>query len=669
MLGVLGIFKARGTKVFSDFASGPAEVAGGSITSMLPIKCAMHSQIYGPFLLNMALPLLLPMIASVLLVPMIASEHFRRKTRNGRAAPVYKGKFNLPRWLAVCKVLRAPMDADDVAEWSDKFHPTQRLSGVTVFVLFTLYPTLVASIASLYNCTAEIDGVAYLVADLTVECYKGVHIAFLVFASVGAMIYAVGIPAAVGLAVTVHFPLKCENKKLTCRCVRRESREYDTISMRSRFAFLFNGYDTNRSGAVVAWEALVMLRKLTVTLAGSMIKDPYLQILVALLILVVSCISTAYVQPYETEWLNLLDILGLFALIVIQIFSIFYFYVAAAAAPFADPVLIESVVTVMLFLVSAIVILIFLGFLFSENIRLRKTCAAKRSDVFAVASAEQTRVTLAAVAPDAGGNLWCHPNGVAVQIPPKLVDGVLWIWPEQEGIAVAVSTTDVELLLRVQNVKVLPSGSKFRLVDKTSRTFSEIQTIAQDVGGVLCCCGKAAAADRVDAVGRGVAMQVVNQQNPRREAAARVVADLEQSAGSSDSSSDSSSSDGESDDEGGAVTVGHPTPDWTRHWHETHAAYYWQHTNADGEGTQASQWTEPTFEETAAQNKLAGKAAAVTVGHPTVDWTRHWHDTHATYYWQHTGADGQGTQTSQWTEPTSEETVAQNKLAGERLLH
>ena len=131
--------------------------------------------------------------------------------------------------------------------------------------------------------------------------------------------------------------------------------------------------------------------------------------------------------------------------------------------------------------------------------------------------------------------------------------------------------------------------------------------------------------------------------------------------------------DGAVEDDGAAATegatVGHPTSDWTRHWHDDHAAYYWQHTDTDGQGTHESQWTEPTSEETAAQNTLAGKDtavtedAAVTVGHPTADWTRHWHDGHTRYYWQHTDADGEGTHNSQWTEPTPEESVAANKLA------
>ena len=64
MLGVLGIFKAKGTDVFNEVASRPAEVVGGSFTSLLPIKCALNSQIYGPFLITMLLPFVLLIVAA-----------------------------------------------------------------------------------------------------------------------------------------------------------------------------------------------------------------------------------------------------------------------------------------------------------------------------------------------------------------------------------------------------------------------------------------------------------------------------------------------------------------------------------------------------------------------------------------------------------------------------
>ena len=188
MLGVLGIFKAKGTAIFNEAASRPAEVVGGSVTSMLPIKCALQSQIYGPFLLTMALPFLLLSLAGLLLIPKYLGEKAMQKKRVGQVAPRFKVRCNLPRCIGCCRAMRKPMTAADIEEWRSPFAPTQRLAGVAVFLIFSLYPSLVAAIASIFNCTAPIDGVQYLVADLTVVCYEEWHIAFVIFAIIGAVV-------------------------------------------------------------------------------------------------------------------------------------------------------------------------------------------------------------------------------------------------------------------------------------------------------------------------------------------------------------------------------------------------------------------------------------------------------------------------------------------------
>ena len=100
MLGVLGVFKAKGTDVFNEVASRPAEVVGGSFTSVLPIKCALHSQVYGPFLLTMFLPFILLGVAALLMIPKILVEMMMRKGRADKEAPVFKGKVNMPRCLS-----------------------------------------------------------------------------------------------------------------------------------------------------------------------------------------------------------------------------------------------------------------------------------------------------------------------------------------------------------------------------------------------------------------------------------------------------------------------------------------------------------------------------------------------------------------------------------------
>jgi hypothetical protein len=97
-----------------------------------------------------------------------------------------------------------------------------------------------------------------------------------------------------------------------------------------------------------------------------------------------SCVATAYVQPYETAWLNLLDTLGLFALIVTQILSIVYFYAAQAAHPFMDPGAIELIVTLVLFALNVAVMLVFLVCWVSEMANVRDALRKARSDVLKV---------------------------------------------------------------------------------------------------------------------------------------------------------------------------------------------------------------------------------------------------------------------------------------------
>ena len=136
MVGVLGIFKAKGTKVFNELVARPSEIIGGSLTSLLPIKCALQSQIYGTFLLNMTLPLILLVVAALIMIPTALVEKRIREGRGARVAPVFKGVANIPRRLAFHTVMRSPMTADDIAEWRGPFYPMKRFAGIVVFLLF-----------------------------------------------------------------------------------------------------------------------------------------------------------------------------------------------------------------------------------------------------------------------------------------------------------------------------------------------------------------------------------------------------------------------------------------------------------------------------------------------------------------------------------------------------
>ena len=255
-----------------------------------------------------------------------------------------------------------------------------------------------------------------------------------------------------------------------------------------------------------------MLRKLAVTLAGSTIKDPYLQILAALLILVASCVATAYVQPYETAWLNLMDTISLFALIVTQIFSILYFYTSTSTNTFADSKDIEISVTCVLFVVNALVVVVFGGLFCVEVAGLRNKWHERRSAVFKVANAAQTRTALLAGAECnvvTNDQRWCHPNGVAVQEAPVRGATGIWIWIDPVDNSVAASRDAPELLLLVESAQSLRVGADFRWVHSKTLIFSTKQTKPRDVGG--CACGAGAAVDNTMVADDDVELNFTNE--------------------------------------------------------------------------------------------------------------------------------------------------------------
>ena len=532
--------------------SRPAEIVGGSISSLLPIKCFLNSQSYAPFIINMLLPPVVVALAALVLVPTTFVEHALRAHRDdaGVEAPAFKGKFNIPDFLACWRVLRQPMTEGDVAAWRAPFVWTGRLAGVAVFALFFLYPTLVASIASIFNCSAPVSGKRYLLADLTVVCNEGGHIALIFFACIGGAVYAIGIPVAVVIATALKTPLVCHGAanaetgirpwaRPRCVCARRDQAKYAAADVRTRFGFLYHGYATDRSGAIVAWEALVMLRKLAITLVGSAVSDvrsmrttcrccparggirvplsarssafrsppsslrripafrgtpphqPYLQILWALLILVASFGATAFFAPYEIDFLNALDVAGLFALIVTQIFSIVYFYAETAKRPFMDKGTLEVLVTLTLFLVNIAVILVFFVAFVSEALGLREKLRQRGKRIVRIV-AEHDAGREADIAGAEDGYWWHHPSGVAVRTPPVELhdaDGTpcdAWVWHGEDG-GIVSSTGLPELLQDVDGLAALEVEEEYRWMHPTTHRVSAPATRYRDVGGCLCC--------------------------------------------------------------------------------------------------------------------------------------------------------------------------------------
>jgi hypothetical protein len=111
MLTVLGVFKARGTALFNELVQRPAAIVGGGVSSALPLKCLLNSQIYGSFMLNMATPILACIITALLIGPVWIAKRVieaMRASRPPRQAP--KEKVNI---LCCCRT-------ETLEEWEKK---------------------------------------------------------------------------------------------------------------------------------------------------------------------------------------------------------------------------------------------------------------------------------------------------------------------------------------------------------------------------------------------------------------------------------------------------------------------------------------------------------------------------------------------------------------------
>ena len=493
MLGVLGVFKARGTRLYNEIVGETSEVAGGGVAKIHAISCLSMQTlgpgalVYAQFLIQMLLPVAAACFVAIVLIPTyLVSRGIDRRRKAKRlhlvefssaelaalTAPSRKPQLDVdsrcwcglpyralmqcsactipttPRddenWLRrakrqrphaplertvigvkreTChsmawpvlfsmKCCRLPTTEDERAAWrvdyvmalmKRNFHPGRRFVSVMVLVVYSLYPTLVSASASIFNCTASIQGKRYLVADLNQICYEGAHLGFIVCAGFGLALYCIGVPLT--LAWLILFEMcKCgaapkfsgaatdvaaQTKRLRCYCKLRSTLHFRLSSMRERFGLLVAGYDTSRGLLVMAWEPLVvMLRKLCVTLAGVFPSDPTLQLMLAILILVSSLTLQALVQPYESTLLNVLDTVSLASLVFTQVVSILYLYFSTSNDLGAAELerLEFATTTVLLFLNAAVIALLFGAFaikFLQEKLPLlfqllERVCAAKR---------------------------------------------------------------------------------------------------------------------------------------------------------------------------------------------------------------------------------------------------------------------------------------------------
>jgi hypothetical protein len=261
LLSCLLLFRRHGTSLFHEVVHVAAGAASGSAVGLFPLSCLVG----GGFWVRFAAILLSPIIMCVVVWGVAWLRH-RRDTSLGA-----------------------------------------RIQAMCLFVLFTLYPTLVATVASAFRCTTPVAGLhsSYLEADVRVVCGSSEHVAGLVVAVIAGLVYGVGFPLVVCVVVLHGFG------------------RLRVPDFAMRFSFLYDGYRLD-SRLLAAWEAVVLLEKYALVLVSAVITNSTTQQVAGALVLLVTLAVQLEARPFAVARHNRIAAALLLSLCVTQVLCIFY---------------------------------------------------------------------------------------------------------------------------------------------------------------------------------------------------------------------------------------------------------------------------------------------------------------------------------------------------------
>ena len=168
-----------------------------------------------------------------------------------------------------------------------------------VLMLFLCYPMLVRLSLSSLQCP-NINGQAYLMADLEEPCFTGRHTTYLLVLTFPQLIlYVFGLPIIAGIIL-----LREPKRRL-----------WHSFSFRMRYGLLFMGYRKDRYW----WELIIVIRKVmivTIGTFGTLMGRVDLQAYVAILVVFISIVIHLVGKPFDTnrddtKLLYVLEFMGL----------------------------------------------------------------------------------------------------------------------------------------------------------------------------------------------------------------------------------------------------------------------------------------------------------------------------------------------------------------------
>ncbi|DBA69633.1 TPA: hypothetical protein ACH3X2_012695 [Trebouxia sp. C0005] len=280
--------------VFSAAKYAFAAVSGGSLS----IDCLFstyHDTAMQRILVHLAVPVLVLLAMVLIQVTWWASTISKQAPSTPPATTSWQAMTPLP-WKSLSFWRRRRTEL------------TNRLCVTLLKVVFFYYPSVLATILSLFACY-HIDPASpgsepypqyaqararhgYWVPDMSVQCFVGWHLKL-----------SAGLGAPLVLLGCVVIPL------LPCLLLLRQCGHLDSPDVKRRLAFLYCSYRDN----FWYWETVVLVQTLGLVAAQvfAIALDGFFQLTIALLILVAGGLALAHCHPFEQEGPQVVQVMAL----------------------------------------------------------------------------------------------------------------------------------------------------------------------------------------------------------------------------------------------------------------------------------------------------------------------------------------------------------------------
>lgn len=333
VLGALGsLYVARGTTIFRE-VFGFSDVLGDSVLSLPPLQCILRLPYEFRFAVTISIPFTVAFMSIVVNLCWIPWKVRRDRRHKEIANAIHLGRKpdaptsltfhqRVGRLLCPCLVKKRPgAKKGFMVKTTALVHSTGYLEQVRgearayfaqqgylapiIFVLGLGYTTLTTNSFSQFDCFSySFGGKVYLSRDVSIVCYEGMHNLLRLVAGFAIFAFGGGLPA------------------LFAYILWRSKGTLKSKATFSRFGQLYDGYSIDRG--LFWWESLAMMRKAAVVFIGSVVKDPYQQIIFSIALMVLSLALQSANNPYISRKLNRMETISIMGILGTQLISLLY---------------------------------------------------------------------------------------------------------------------------------------------------------------------------------------------------------------------------------------------------------------------------------------------------------------------------------------------------------